>query len=583
MIIQAKTILESIFNLFRIDERNVVNTDVVDGFISVFMEGARHQELIKWLTTVLRKWIINDFEGVQKVYDPLCLPHNMRQDNPWIQKAVDSGQDLWLIDIYLTGTRDLHYEVEHITDYFDYALDEPDGLPPDLKVGRDITRISYLDALKKADDWTKWLSRRGEGDEDLSGIEKIMSVSGYTWVYVNSPRSLDREGKLMQHCVGSYSKEVEQSHCKIISLRDSQNEPHITLEVRNRKINQIKGKQNKPPVPKYVPILADFLNYGLSHRLFNDIDDYDFDKMSLFFFENQVYQDALDLPKEFWSKGGLGKLIERGDRETVEILLKRGLDPDERYTSKKVIGQSEDVTPLSHALTVLDWRMADLLLDYGASPTKLSNGDRGVPPLILALYQNLYDIAERLIKLGAKIFPIQLSTAIWNGSKDKVDFLLKHGADPNLAASDNLTNQNLEEGPPLWVCHYRSSQGYRSSQWIMQNRDFAEKLFSYGADPNVEIRYHSEKKPLIFFVAENGAYDIFECFMKKIERYGTHNGKRIDIYQALVEITASLGRDKFLDLVLSKAKDIDVTNDVNAFNVNVGITNILQTYQRRHN
>ena len=62
----------------------------------------------------------------------------------------------------------------------------------------------------------------------------------------------------MQHCVGSYAEAVGEGG-DIYSLRDPHNNPHATIEGDGKIIYQIKGKQNKPPVKKYVPYIRKFI------------------------------------------------------------------------------------------------------------------------------------------------------------------------------------------------------------------------------------------------------------------------------------------------------------------------------------
>jgi hypothetical protein len=69
----------------------------------------------------------------------------------------------------------------------------------------------------------------------------------------------------MGHCVADYVSDVEDGQSVILSLRDSKNQPHVTIELANERtwatagqasvettnIAQVKGKSNDPPVEKY--------------------------------------------------------------------------------------------------------------------------------------------------------------------------------------------------------------------------------------------------------------------------------------------------------------------------------------------
>jgi len=86
----------------------------------------------------------------------------------------------------------------------------------------------------------------------------VWSGSGYEVVKLK-PADCQIEGNLMGHCVGSYKRQVSEGTSEIYSLRDSKNNPHVTIEVRHGKISQLYGKSNKMPVEKYQIILEDWL------------------------------------------------------------------------------------------------------------------------------------------------------------------------------------------------------------------------------------------------------------------------------------------------------------------------------------
>jgi len=74
---------------------------------------------------------------------------------------------------------------------------------------------------------------------------------GWTIQKLTTKELLESEGEEMQHCVGSYYDSVRHGKAEIYSLRDPQNEPHVTIEVKNNRVVQVKGKQNDTTQPKY--------------------------------------------------------------------------------------------------------------------------------------------------------------------------------------------------------------------------------------------------------------------------------------------------------------------------------------------
>lgn len=127
-----------------------------------------------------------------------------------------------------------------------------------------------------------------------------------TWVSLISENALVEDGAVMGHCVGGYWPQVKGGTAVIYSLRDSQMQPHCTIEYSSkyRFIEQIKGKGNKGTAVKYWEAIKRFLEYMVKESLVrssSDVDDLELN--GLFMKENQVYNSAdtvyLDDGEEF--------------------------------------------------------------------------------------------------------------------------------------------------------------------------------------------------------------------------------------------------------------------------------------------
>lgn len=101
-------------------------------------------------------------------------------------------------------------------------------------------------------------------DESQEKLIRPLS-DGYSLVELLSPEALDRESAYMQHCIGNggYDYKVGNEDFRYISLRDSSNKPHATMELeRDEKgeweIVQFQGKQNQSPVQKYCDVLVPY-------------------------------------------------------------------------------------------------------------------------------------------------------------------------------------------------------------------------------------------------------------------------------------------------------------------------------------
>lgn len=181
----------------------------------------------------------------------------------WVPDALERGEELFWLDervLRMDGA------LGAVRDWFRHlARHAPERLNP----GR-LNRMSWLQAEQAAFAWhDEMRASELDTEEDEGHREIYMDMgNGVAWWKLTGPTCLDREGSLMGHCVADYAEEVESGHSIILSLRDSKNNPHVTVELgkdipwaKNSKdkptptasLVQVKGKENKPPVEKYWP------------------------------------------------------------------------------------------------------------------------------------------------------------------------------------------------------------------------------------------------------------------------------------------------------------------------------------------
>ncbi|MDW9478895.1 hypothetical protein GOB57_09380 [Sinorhizobium meliloti] len=101
--------------------------------------------------------------------------------------------------------------------------------------------------------------RRGDGFRVPAGegVEVVHDCGhGWTVVRLKTPGALDHEGHVMGHCVGqgAYDLSLSTNFTGIYSLRDPFGKSHVTIEIDHAMdvVQQIKGKQNKPPKAEYM-------------------------------------------------------------------------------------------------------------------------------------------------------------------------------------------------------------------------------------------------------------------------------------------------------------------------------------------
>ena len=165
--------------------------------------------------------------------------HHETEVNGFID-TVDSPEEL----------RMYNNDVRYITDYFNGAQDIP----------QNIWDMTFQQVFDLSEEWHEQF----KGNEDNAGPYETKDIvydfgNGFTIVKV-PPEDLGTEGDNMGHCVGGYCDAVRSGSIIIYSLRNRKNMPHATIEVyKNGTVDQIKGKQNAPPVPKYRPMIKQWL------------------------------------------------------------------------------------------------------------------------------------------------------------------------------------------------------------------------------------------------------------------------------------------------------------------------------------
>lgn len=263
-------------------ERDVINAPDVKAWVKQLAQRATSPTGQQWVVSQVFDYLINKVEDREMVYQVQDIPAGSPD---WLVAKMQAGSPLYQVQT----TPEFATTVSGVIDWVNEWTQEHPG-----------ARINYTweQAVKAADEWHKELAKGDQYSEEDPNDEGLATVKvypdGMRWVIVRSKACLSREGGLMGHCVGGYYPRVEAGEVMILSLRSAKNTPHVTIELDeprldwwneiiadlNRdqkqyqfdfmqyrpqdgdvigKINQIKGKQNKAPVQKYVPYVTDLI------------------------------------------------------------------------------------------------------------------------------------------------------------------------------------------------------------------------------------------------------------------------------------------------------------------------------------
>ena len=90
------------------------------------------------------------------------------------------------------------------------------------------------------------------------------------FLYLLNDKELKYEGSMMGHCVGgkNYKSKVKNKQSLILSIRDKNNIPHVTIEIdiNSRTTVQKFGKSNKPPVEKYMSMYSEYAFFASEYK-----------------------------------------------------------------------------------------------------------------------------------------------------------------------------------------------------------------------------------------------------------------------------------------------------------------------------
>jgi hypothetical protein len=132
---------------------------------------------------------------------------------------------------------------------------------------------SVNNLIKDTEEWHVQIIRQQEmkrqkynrfKNSEISGFSQEVNEKNYIIKQIKTSIELSTEGHKLNHCVYSYRSSCRKGHCEIFSLRrvdDLLELPLITIEIRNNKIFQAKGKFNRKPIDVEWDIIREWANF----------------------------------------------------------------------------------------------------------------------------------------------------------------------------------------------------------------------------------------------------------------------------------------------------------------------------------
>jgi hypothetical protein len=241
----------------------------------------------KWIDANLKNWFINKCNVLKEVKKA------KKSDPSWVHTSIEKG-NLQAIDFQSRAFSQLNQDISHALSY--------------LSTLNGRLNHSVEDAIRLANEYILKIDLK----KSETGSTEVMYTfkDGYTIKKLLDQKELTREGNLMGHCAKDekqgYFNKIKSKEIELWSLRDASNGPHCTIEfdIKEKKVLQIKGKQNEGVVKKYIPYVKEFLQDLSKKKLILNFDPHDLLNIGIIEQDGQWY-DIFNLPENFTVTGDL--------------------------------------------------------------------------------------------------------------------------------------------------------------------------------------------------------------------------------------------------------------------------------------
>lgn len=327
----------AVYNFDFLTEANIFNKKEeyegysIESYLTHYANQLGSQESKNMFIKKVGKLLMNDerFHNVVRK-----LPPNAPD---WARQAVRKKEL-----VYFAPNDNLNDSMQHIAHYIEALEHDIKGDNKDqiAFANREIGgfgKAENLDLIiKKSQEYfkrgTKKTSRSVEGM-----IQIHDSGNGFKWYLLQTPEAYKREGKALQNCIGQiYTRNSSKnSGYELVVMRKGNNDTVVAARIQNKEntISEMKGKNNKPPIEKYMRYVIDFMN---KRKLkLGSGAEHDFRRAGYFWIEEQMYTRT-DAIKKFIKKDSIAKFpdgnelirVKAGSQSPLVADLLRDLYPE---------------------------------------------------------------------------------------------------------------------------------------------------------------------------------------------------------------------------------------------------------------
>jgi hypothetical protein len=252
---------------------NVLNVEEIERTLIRFAARCYSPHTKRWVLTVARNYFLAKLpeKDVLTNFRPV-ITHTTKNPNyhcvtletmpVWARETLARGEKIMWFDPIQVTRREFWNALEIIILWFNNWKKDDVRLPRSC-------RIAFPVATQAAVLWHKDVSKNIWNYVTDKPVIVQRYEHGFHWVRLVSALQFEREGHLMNHCIGNgsyYTRWRTSSANEYYSLRDKNNQPHATLEVgfnsdhpSVKTVYQCKGNSNQRPDKHYQPYIRRFI------------------------------------------------------------------------------------------------------------------------------------------------------------------------------------------------------------------------------------------------------------------------------------------------------------------------------------
>jgi hypothetical protein len=276
-------------------ERNIINGDEVAARVEQTLSSHHVGDPLiqKWFRKVYAKWVRESFDNVLELSRPEDWTDYRTDPAPdWFTAKVREGGIFYV----MVSDRRLTEIGTTLAEYLTSLIGQPIHANENRFMRMTVPQV--LEASERQHAALAKKMRKQSGQTNLHPNEQVVfewpggefvvqfvTDQGRGQPCLPMRQAMARETDLMGICVGqfrdrqncrdglgeTYAKGIEHGHMQIYSIRDPGNAPHVTIEIKDDVVRQVKGKKNEPPIQSYVSFVKDFLNHLGKPALTSDI------------------------------------------------------------------------------------------------------------------------------------------------------------------------------------------------------------------------------------------------------------------------------------------------------------------------